>query len=93
MPRTLPIMPYAASLLSRELRFTGDVSSSLAMSLEVSPLGQPRKISMMRSREVAHQLSLVIEGFISMIICPAVKSACYECWGWREMLNSSILTA
>ena len=26
-----------------------------------------------------------------MIICPAVKSACYECWGWREMLNSSIL--
>ena len=26
-----------------------------------------------------------------MIICSAVKPASCECWGWREMLNSSIL--
>ena len=26
-----------------------------------------------------------------MIICSAVKPAGCECWGWREMLNRSIL--
>jgi hypothetical protein len=38
-------------------------------------------------REVAHQPSPIIEGFIPMIICSAVKPARCECWGWREWGN------
>jgi hypothetical protein len=83
----LPMMPYAASLLSRELKLPTVVPRRAARSFEVSPFGEVRSISMIRSEnsDIHHSPNGMC---LSMEVGrPSSKGGC-ESWGRRAIAGA-----